>query len=123
MYEIKIKTGFSAAHNLKNYKGKCEHLHGHNRVVEAIFEYKKLGKDGLAIDFRDAKVVVNKALESLDHSYLNDSALLKGENPTSENIARLIYEHVNKQSRAIRSIAVWENESSCATYTERSIEK
>lgn len=123
MYEIKIKTGFSAAHNLKNYKGKCEHLHGHNWTVEAIFAFERLDGDGLAIDFRDAKNIVSKALESLDHSYLNDSNLLSGENPTSENIARLIYEDVKKRAKAIKSIAVWENESSCATYTEKQGEK
>lgn len=119
MYHIKVKTGFSAAHNLANYKGKCERLHGHNWIVEAVFAYEGLDKTGLAIDFRDAKSVVNKALESLDHSYLNDSRLLNGENPTSENIARLIYAEIKKVEPAVSSIAVWENENSCATYTEK----
>ena len=118
MYEIKIKTSFSAAHNLKNYKGKCEHLHGHNWVVEAVFSYKILDKDGLAIDFRFAKKTVKDVVEKLDHSYLNKSSFLKKLNPTSENIACQIYKSVKKKNSCIKSIAVWENESSCATYSQ-----
>lgn len=118
MYEIKIKSNFSAAHNLKNYHGKCEHLHGHNWIVEAVFAYEGLDKDGLAIDFRAAKKVLKKSLEKLDHSYLNKAALLKKSNPTSENIARIIYEDMKKKNVNLKSISVWENEDSCAIYSE-----
>ena len=55
MYEIKVKSSFSAAHNLRNYRGKCENLHGHNWNIEAIFAYKSLSKDGMAVDFKEAK--------------------------------------------------------------------
>lgn len=37
MYEIKVKSNFSSAHSLKNYRGKCERLHGHNWNIEAVF--------------------------------------------------------------------------------------
>lgn len=118
MYEIKVKTDFSAAHNLKNYRGKCERLHGHNWVVEAIFAYGALDKDGMAVDFRTAKKVLKGVVEKLDHSYLNKSALLKKINPTSENIAKFIYDGIRNKNSHIKSVAVWENERSCATYTE-----
>ena len=117
MYKIKIKTDFSAAHNLKNYHGKCEHLHGHNWIVEAVFAYKSLDADGLAVDFRDAKGVLKDAVEELDHSYLNDHPYFKKVNPTSENIARFIYGRIKKRNSRIKSISVWENENSCATYS------
>jgi 6-pyruvoyltetrahydropterin/6-carboxytetrahydropterin synthase len=118
MYKIKVKSSFSAAHNLRNYKGKCEHLHGHNWTVEAVFRYEKLDKDGLAVDFRIAKELLKSVTEKLDHSYLNDLAIVKTANPTSENIARLIYDTIKKKNRYIYSISVWENENSCATYSE-----
>ena len=117
MYEIKVKANFSSAHNLRNYRGKCEHLHGHNWIVEAVFWYKKLDKDGMAIDFKDAKRVLKDILEEFDHSYLNDLKDFREANPTSENIAKLLYEKVKKACAQIKSISVWENESSCATYT------
>ena len=118
MYEIKVKSNFSAAHNLKNYHGKCEHLHGHNWVVEAIFAYESLDKDGLAIDFRIAKKVLKDVLEKLDHSYLNELKIIKKINPTSENIAKFIYDSVKKKNKNLKSVLVWENENSCASYTE-----
>ena len=117
MYEIKVKANFSSAHNLRNYRGKCEHLHGHNWNIEAVFAYEKLDKDGMAMDFKDAKAVLKRAIEDMDHSYLNELKDFKTINPTSENIAKLIYDKIKKASSGIRSISVWENESSCATYT------
>jgi len=118
MFEIKVKANFSSAHNLENYHGKCEKLHGHNWIVEAVFAYESVDKDGLAIDFRLAKEQLKNILEGLDHAYLNELKILKGMNPTSENIARFIYEEIRKKNKAIAHISVWENESSCATYRE-----
>ena len=77
MYEIMVKTDFSAAHNLKGYEGKCENLHGHNWIVEAIFRYKGLDKAGMAVDFRIARSVLENIIESLDHAYLNENKFFK----------------------------------------------
>jgi 6-pyruvoyltetrahydropterin/6-carboxytetrahydropterin synthase len=123
MYEIKVKADFSAAHNLKNYHGKCEHLHGHNWIVEANLIYNTLGKDGMAIDFKEAKRALKDAVESLDHAYLNEVSGLKDINPTSENIAKFIYDRVKKNNKNLASISVWENEDSCATYSRGAIRK
>ena len=116
MYEIRVKTEFSAAHNLKNYKGKCERLHGHNWTVEAVFSYRDLDAGGIAIDFRIAKKLVNDVIDRLDHSYLNELKFLKGINPTSENMARFIYDSVKKNNNNIVSVSVWENDNSRAVY-------
>ena len=120
MFEIKVKATFSSAHNLRNYRGKCEHLHGHNWNVEAVFAYKSLDADGMAIDFREAKSVLKDSVEDLDHSYLNDLSSFKKVNPTSENIAKFIYDRIEKRNKRIKSVSVWENENSCATYSEGS---
>ena len=116
MYEIKVRSSFSAAHNLRNYRGKCENLHGHNWNVEAIFAYRSLGKDGMAVDFKEAKGLLESALEKFDHSYLNEKSVFKRLNPTSENMAKLIYDGIKKSNRFLTSVSVWENENSCATY-------
>lgn len=118
MYLITVKSDFSAAHNLKHYRGKCENLHGHNWKVEASFAYETLDANGLAVDFRRAKRALTAVLERLDHAYLNKAALLNGMNPTSENIARLIYEHLKKRNTHIAAVSVWESDDSCATYRE-----
>ena len=118
MFEIKVRCDFSAAHSLRNYEGKCERLHGHNWIVEASFGYKKLDKDGLAVDFKTAKAALKSAIEPFDHSYLNELPNFKKVNPTSENIAQLVYDSIKKKMASISSVAIWENEKSCAVYRE-----
>jgi 6-pyruvoyltetrahydropterin/6-carboxytetrahydropterin synthase len=116
MYEIKIKSDFSAAHNLRNYHGKCENLHGHNWKVEAVFGYKSMDKNGLAVDFKDVKKLLKEVLGEFDHSYLNETGIFKKLNPTSENMAKIIYAGLKKKNKHIQSVSVWENDNSCATY-------
>ena len=118
MFDIKVKCDFSAAHNLRNYEGKCERLHGHNWIVEATFRYASLDENGLAVDFKIAKAVLKEAIEPLDHSYLNELQFFKKINPTSENIAKFIYDSMKKALESVHSVAVWENEKSCAVYSE-----
>ena len=118
MYEIRIKSDFSAAHNLRNYRGKCERLHGHNWLIEAVFAYRSLDKAGMAVDFRAAKEALKAVLERLDHSYLNELKFFKKVNPTSENIAKFIYDGVKKKIQNVKSVSVRENADSCAVYIE-----
>ena len=118
MYEIKVKSNFSAAHNLRNYRGKCENLHGHNWNIEAIYAYKTLDRAGMAVDFKEAKSLLGAVLKKFDHSYLNKTDVFKKLNPTSENMAKLIYDEIKKDNKHISAVSVWENENSCATYKE-----
>lgn len=116
MYDIKVKASFSAAHNLKNYRGKCEKLHGHNWHVEAVFSYEELDDNGLAVDFRVAKSLLKSVIEKLDHEYLNKVKALRSINPTSENIAKFIFDGIDRKNAHISRVSVWENDNSCATY-------
>ncbi|MFA5090787.1 MAG: 6-carboxytetrahydropterin synthase QueD [Candidatus Omnitrophota bacterium] len=118
MYTIKIEAVFSSAHNLRGYKGKCEELHGHNWKVEASLCAERLDKNGLLMDFKELKDKLNEVLERLDHKYLNDIPYFKKVNPTSENIARYIYEALKASTPDLNSITVWENSASAATYQE-----
>ncbi len=112
MYELMIKDDFSAAHSLRHYSGKCEHLHGHNYIVELYIEKEKLDKTGLAVDFVILKKKLKKILNSLDHKYLNkDCAYFKKNNPSAENIAKFIYDSMKSQIKGTRSMKVCVNES------------
>ncbi len=119
MYEVSIKKSFSAAHALK-IGGKCENLHGHNFAVEVTVSAKELDGEDIVIDFRLLKRWTNNILDELDHTYLNDLPLFKDINPTSENIARIIYEKIepmiDKPDVHLSHVTVWESESSRATY-------
>jgi 6-pyruvoyltetrahydropterin/6-carboxytetrahydropterin synthase len=119
MFKIRVETGFSSAHNLRRYKGKCEALHGHNWKVEAIVASEKLDKVGMVMDFKALKGLLNKLLERFDHAYLNRIAPFDKVNPTSENLAFHIHKTLKKQIPGLLSVTVWENPTSCATYEEK----
>lgn len=120
MYKIKVVSSFSAAHNLRNYRGKCEALHGHNYKVEVVLKGSTLGGDGLLIDFKDIKNSLKKVLSELDHKYLNEVAYFIEINPTSENLARYIYDEMKKiYFELMDSVTVWESYESAATYCEK----
>ncbi len=118
MFEIKVSTEFSAAHSLRGYKGKCEALHGHNWKVEIEVSSKKLNKLGMVVDFKELKYKVNQITTQLDHKHLNALSFFKKVNPTSENIAKYIYDNLKSQVVSLKSITVWESENSCTTYYE-----
>ena len=116
MYSIKVEASFSSAHNLRGYKGKCEELHGHNWKVEIIAADDKLDKSGMLLDFKYLKMKLNDVLEKLDHTHLNNIPHFKKFNPTSENIAKYIYDNLKTEIHKLKSVTVWESENSSATY-------
>jgi 6-pyruvoyltetrahydropterin/6-carboxytetrahydropterin synthase len=121
MYHLMIKTHFAAAHNLINYQGDCENLHGHNWRVEVTVATRELDKAGLGIDFKILKKQTNQLLDELDHKYLNDLAPFKETSPSSENICRYLFERLSEQlnndSVQVEQVNVWESENACASYT------
>lgn len=122
MFEINVEAYFSAAHKLRDYKGKCENMHGHNWKVRVVCVSGKLNKQGMVIDFSELKGELNRALQQLDHKYLNDIDYFKKVNPTSENIAKYIYNKLLKDlaiySLNLKAVTVWETEASSAVYYE-----
>ncbi|TAM39465.1 6-carboxytetrahydropterin synthase QueD [bacterium] len=118
MYKLKVEGNFSSAHNLRGYKGKCEDLHGHNWRVEITVRSADLDKIGMLQDFKYLKKELNAVLEELDHKYLNKLAQFKKINPTSENIAKYIYDQLKTGIPLLNSVTVWENSTSSATYEE-----
>ncbi len=122
MYELMVETDFSAAHQLRGYKGKCEALHGHNWRVQIIVSSDKLNDIGIVIDFHELKAITGNVISQLDHTFLNDVFPFTEINPSSENIAKWIYDSVNKKIKqkncTVSSVTVWENDTSSATYYE-----
>ena len=118
-YKISVESYFSGAHRLREYKGKCESLHGHNWKVKVILSAKKLDKIGMVIDFTKAKSILMDILSALDHKDINEIPYFKKHNPTSEIIAEFIYKKYSqklKKLARIESVSVWETPTSCATY-------
>ncbi len=118
MYELKVKGSFSAAHALKGYEGPCENLHGHTFKVEIVVQGKKLDKLGLLSDFKTLKKILSDALQIFDHQDLCQLKYFKIENPSAENLARIIYVILKPQAKGLSKVAVWESDSACASYFE-----
>ena len=121
MYHLMIKTSFAAAHNLINYQGDCENLHGHNWRVEVTVAARELDYAGLGIDFKILKQQANQILDRLDHKYLNDLEPFKQNSPSSENISRYLFDslsdELNSDNVTVERVNVWESDNACASYT------
>lgn len=120
MYELKIITHFSAAHRLENFYGKCEALHGHNWKVEVYLLGSRLDEAGLLRDFGELKARTNEILQEIDHKYLNELPAFSQQNPSSENLARYLFERLaavlDGDAVKVSKVSVWESDTSCATY-------
>ncbi len=122
MYELTIESQFSAAHQLRGYKGRCEKLHGHNWRVQVTVSSGKLNDIGIAIDFHDLKMVTNEVISTLDHSFLNEVFPFTEINPSSENVAKWLYDSIKKRidddKTKVSAVTVWESDTASATYYE-----
>ena len=120
MYELKINSQFAAAHQLREIRGGCENLHGHNWKIEVSVTGGELGKDGLLIDFRLIKSETKKIIDELDHKFLNELAPFENIEPSSENISRHIFESISRklniQGVKVSKVTAWESDSACASY-------
>jgi len=120
MYEVEIMSSFSAAHRLRDYKGKCEHLHGHNYRVHVIARAAATGRSGMVIDFGDLKKATTPVLEQLDHAYLNEIKPFDQIEPSAENIAAFLFEQIRRglddRSEILYEVMVWESDSCRASF-------
>jgi len=121
VYRIFVKGSFSSAHYLRNYKGKCENLHGHNWGVMAAVSSPEL-TNGMVIDFKELKEKLKEVTAPLDHVLLNDLRDFKKLNPTSENIARYIFKKLSRllpRGVRVEEIKISETENNIASYSRR----
>jgi 6-pyruvoyltetrahydropterin/6-carboxytetrahydropterin synthase len=122
MYELMVESKFAAAHQLRGYKGKCENLHGHNWRVTVAVTAERLNEQGLAIDFHDLKKALRDVLDQLEHTFLNEIFPFTQINPSSENLAKWIYDtlakKLNDDNIEVASVTVWESDSASASYFE-----
>ncbi len=116
---LKVSDSFGSAHFLRNYRGKCENLHGHNWRVEVEVMGNEIDEAGMLVDFKVLKSALKRVIEPLDHRLLNEVPPFDVENPSSENLARYIFRRLQKElSVRVYRVTVWESENACATYFE-----
>ncbi len=122
MYKLSVSDTFSAAHRLGGYPGACKNLHGHNWKVRVTVALYDLDEIGMALDLTILKDTLRGILKKLDHRYLNEVSILQDMNPTSENLARRVYELFNealgKPEVKVLEVEVCESERSSVVYCD-----
>ncbi len=124
MFEVAVLETFAAGHSLRNYKGACENIHGHNYRVEIVFAGEQLDETGLLVDFIDVRDVLRQAIAYLDHQFINDRPPFDVLNPSAENMAKYFHDEMRKGMQAgmmkvpvrIQSVKVWETDTCTAVY-------
>jgi 6-pyruvoyltetrahydropterin/6-carboxytetrahydropterin synthase len=122
--ELGVEREFSAAHQLRGYQGACEKIHGHNWKVLLEVRVGALDKLGLGLDFTFMKSELDRILASYDHVLLNNLPEFQHENPTSENLARHVFEKCRQVFQpsgpnvSVIGVTVWESSTAFARYAE-----
>ena len=131
MFEIVKHIDFCFGHRLVGYQGKCNQPHGHNGRVEIHLASETLDDMGMVADFRDVRHTVEAWIEAnLDHRMilrrddpfiaaieaLGQSAYVMDENPTTENLSKLLFEIVKDLGFPVVAVTLWETPDSYATF-------
>lgn len=113
---------FAAAHQLYDYHGPCEKIHGHTFKVQVFLQGKKLNQSGILVDFKEVKLILREILKKLDHGFLNKLPAFRKVSPTSENIARYIAKEFRNSFKSkfakLVKVSVWESPATFASYFE-----
>jgi len=119
-YRITVEARFEAAHNLIDYVGGPEPLHGHSYRVEAVLESEKLQQYDLAVDFVAAKKALETIVKEFDYGYINEHRDFRGRNTSAENLARYLSERLEGSGALgwsrVAEVTVWEGPENRATF-------
>jgi 6-pyruvoyltetrahydropterin/6-carboxytetrahydropterin synthase len=122
MFEVSVEQTFAAGHALRNYKGRCENVHGHNFRVRVTLEGERLDDTGLLVDFLDVKKSMGEIISRLDHVFLNEIPPFDVRNPSAENIAEYFHQELSRRLTEnpvpvhIQEVRVWETDIQSAAY-------
>jgi len=132
-HRITKSIDFCYGHRLLDHDGQCCYLHGHNGRLEIDVEAEALDHIGMLVDFGTVKDLVKGWIDTnLDHRMilcrqdpaipvlrdLGEPLYLLDENPTAENLARLIFEQARNLGLRVAEVRLWETPTSCASYRE-----
>ena len=120
MFRLRKTKRIEAAHRLPSHDGKCRRLHGHSYAITVEVEGERLHgsgpKRGMVADYYDIGKIMEQHVDCLDHQDLNELF----PNPTSEEIAKALYEGMAPKVAALGArlsrVLVSETQDSVAEY-------
>ena len=131
MYRVTEIADFCYGHRLLRYKGKCDHLHGHNGRVEIELASPSLNEQSMVVDFSDISRIVKEWIDqNLDHRMLlhrddplvavlkkhDEPLFLMDSDPTAEAIAKVIFDYAMSRGLRVSKVRLWETPGSVASY-------
>jgi 6-pyruvoyltetrahydropterin/6-carboxytetrahydropterin synthase len=123
-YRVTVTARFEAAHNLIDYPGGPEPLHGHSYRVEAVLESPDLQENDIAVNFVSAKKALEIVSAEFDYKYINEHPAFAGRNTSAENLARYFAERLSRSGAfgeaVVAEVTVWEGPDSRATWLRQS---
>jgi 6-pyruvoyltetrahydropterin/6-carboxytetrahydropterin synthase len=121
-YRVTVSARFEAAHNLVDYPGGPEPLHGHSYRVEAVLESDDLRQHDVAVDFVAANAALDAIAKEFDYKYINEHPAFAKQNTSAENLARYFAERLEPWGRAggarVAQVTVWEGPDNRATFSQ-----
>ncbi len=130
-HTIVKRLHFCYGHRLMDYDGKCAHPHGHNGILEVELSSEELDSKGMVYDFTEVKEHIQEFIDrEIDHKMLlregdpiisvlqdiGEPVFIMKENPTAENIAKLIFEAAEEKSLPVVAVRLWETPDAFAEY-------
>jgi 6-pyruvoyltetrahydropterin/6-carboxytetrahydropterin synthase len=94
MYKLIVRTRFSAAHFLREYPGVCARVHGHNWLVKVTVAAPDVDENGMVVDLVTLKKTIDECVDQFDHRIINEVPPFDRLNPTSENLAKYLYDYI-----------------------------
>jgi 6-pyruvoyltetrahydropterin/6-carboxytetrahydropterin synthase len=115
-----VSARFEAAHNLIDYAGGPEPLHGHSYRVEAVLESKDLQQHDVAVDFVAARRALEAIAKEFDYTYINEHPAFAGRNTSAENLAGYFAERLGSSGdlgkASVVEVTVWEGPENRAAF-------
>ncbi len=131
MFRVSKELAFCFGHRLMHYPGKCRQLHGHNARAVVTVAGSELDGNGMLTDFSGMRRRIGEWIDAtLDHKMvlfqgdpmlpvlreMGDPTLALDDHPTTENLAKFIFEKVQALGYAVVEVTLWETPTSYATY-------
>jgi 6-pyruvoyltetrahydropterin/6-carboxytetrahydropterin synthase len=122
MYKLAVQTRFSAAHFLREYPGVCARIHGHNWLVKVIVTAPDIDKNGMVVDLVALKKHIDECVNQFDHRIINEVPPFDRLNPTSENLAKYLYDYiVARTAVTVASVEVAEADYCSVIYEPKNL--
>ena len=119
-YRVTKAFAFSASHALPGYDGPCAEMHEHDWKVAVTVRAGQLNSSAFVIDFFKLEELWKRIKARFDGGVINEVEPFNAEWPTSENLARWMFEEFERGmplATVLERVEVWEDETSGASYS------